>query len=512
MAEHFGAIPILSMTLIQESIAKARLTANSQRKLEASKRLDYYKGDQLGHLDDVLNDQFKHPKRLRLQKEFSNIVKRLVDAVSVVYKQAPYRALVGADKKPLEGRPADAYAKMCEQAKINSIMKVSNRYANLLSTIGVQAVWRDEQLQLDVLTPDILNVVQDPINPTKAAAVIIEQSFPDTVTLESPGNPYGVSRLYVAWTNDGHMVYDQQGNALKGLANDAGINPYGMIPIVWMRDSYPSGYFWNESGQDLIVAQESLNVKLTELNQLIKMQSFSIPVIIGDPPSGGITVDPSNWISIPLADNISKGQPDFKFVSPDPKIADLLEAIKETVLRIADAWGVNPAEFKLQGSPSSGLSLKMQNIRLLERRQDDVELYNGYEKDLFRVMRAVWNAHVAPVDRIPEDAEISVNFAELQFPEDPTAEDARWITRINQNVVNRAQWLMAIDPDVQTVEEAEAKLAENARINSASRGADMQSMENGLTDALGVKKPGMEDEGDADDEDDEAEDEEADDA
>jgi len=116
-----------------------------------------------------------------------------------------------------------------------------------------------------------------------------------------------------------------------------------------------------------MVAQDSINVKLTELNQLIKMQAFSIPVIIGEPPAGSLTIDPSNWISIPLAGSIDKGQPDFKFVSPDPKIADVIEAIADGVARIADAWGVNPAQFKLQGSPQSGLSLKMQNIRLMER-------------------------------------------------------------------------------------------------------------------------------------------------
>lgn len=484
MAEYFGAIPVVTLELIQQSIMRARLASNAERKLEACKRLDYYKGDQLDRLDKVLATQFAHPERLRLQKQFTNITRRIINEVSVVYKTPPQRKLLQKGN-PLKGPKLEAYQKMLEGAKMDAVMKKVNRYTNLLSTVGVQAVWRNDHLELDILTPDYLNVVQDPRDPTRCAAVIIEQSFADTVALDTPGNPYGANKLYIAWTPKQHQVFNEQGITRDDLANKDGVNPYGLIPIAWFRDSYPDGYFWNESGADLINAQDLINVKLTELNQLIKMQSFSIPVLVGTAPKEGLTIDPSNYIEIPLADAIDKGQPDFKFVSPNPKINELLEAIKEDVRRIADDWGLSMSSFKLEGGAASGLSLKIQNVRLIERREDDVELYQGYEKDLFRIMRAVHNEHCPVGEEIPEDAELSVNFAELEFPEDPTAEDARWITRINQGVRNRAQWLMAIDPDIKTEEEAEKILMKNQELNARTRsqlpGADPQSLLKALT-------------------------------
>lgn len=483
---NFG--PQIGLGLIQNSIQRAKLASNQARKDEACKRIDYYKGDQLGHLENILARQFAHPERLKLQMQFSNITRRIINEVSVVYKRPAQRRLM-LGGSPIEGPKAEAYQKMLEDARIDAVLKKVNRYANLLNTILVQAVWRNERVELDILTPDMVNVVQDAKDPTRASAVIIEQTYPDTVTLEGPGNPYGARRLFIAWTAEQHQVYDEQGRARPDMANEDGVNPYGLIPMAVFRDAYPDGFFWNEGAADLINAQESINVKLTELNSLIKMQSFSIPVIIGQGPVGGITIDPSNYLEIPLADAIDKGQPDFKFVSPDPKIKDLLEAISEDVRRIADDWGLSMDSFKLSGSPSSGLSLKLQNVRLIERREDDVALYRDYEKDLFRVMRAVHNAHAAPADAIPEDAELSVNFAELEFPEDPAAEDARWITRINQGVASRAQWIMAIDSDIKTEEEAEERILENQEFNARTRGASVSDPA-AMAAALGLSGSG----------------------
>ena len=154
----------LSMDKIQSSLHGARLDANNTRKLEAEKRLDYYWGDQARHLEDLLKQQFKNPERMLLQLEFSNITKEIIDQVSMVYKSHPNRVLL------LNGEPAPEaqekiYSEMLRQTNIDALMKVVNRFTNLLNTVGVQVVWRDNQLQLDVITPDTFDVIQDPMLP-----------------------------------------------------------------------------------------------------------------------------------------------------------------------------------------------------------------------------------------------------------------------------------------------------------------------------------------------------------
>ena len=493
MADQIGAIPVLSLTLIQQSIMRARLSANDNRKVEAAKRLDYYKGNQLHHLDAILNGQFAHPSRLKLQKQFSNIVRPIIDQVSMLYKRPPLRKLMRAGAE-VDGPIADLYGDLQRNANMDAVMRTVNRYTNLLQTVAVMAVWRNERVELDILTPDILNVVQDPKDPTKAAAVIIEQAYGDSVALDDQANPYGVRKLYIVWTPQDHAVFNEQGTFMSELSNEERVNPYGLIPAAFFRDDLALGEFWGEGGDELVNAQEAINVKLTELNQLIKLQSFSIPVFVGDAPPEGITVDPSNFISIPLGDATGRGQPDFKFVSPDPKIGDLLGVIKEEVSRIAISYGISPEQFRLSGSPASGFALQVLNQRIDDKRENDAAIYRDAERDLFNAMRAVWNAHNPPARAIPEDVELTVDFTENEAPQDPAAEDARWLVRINNGIKSRADWLMAVDPDIKTKDEAIARLAENDAINAKTRRASDVS---GMAKALGI---GAEPESEAEDE------------
>ena len=497
--EHLGAIPIITRQILQESIMRGKMAANDERKREASKRLDLYKGEQLLHVEDALKKQFAHPERIRLQTEFTNIVKPIINQVSVVYKKPAIRQLKNKAGDPLEGSGADAYSDMVTKSRLDAMLKTVNRRATLLNTVGVQAVWNEELdgVRLDIWTPELLNVVQDPKDPTKAAAVIMEQSFQDTVTDSVQENAWGSKNLFITWTPDFHMVFDANARAIPELANEDGENPYGIIPVAWFRDDWPERMFWNEGTDDLINAQIQVNVKITELNNLIKMQSFSVPVIIGDNPKGNVSVDPSNFISIPLSDASQHGTPDFKFVSPDPKIAELIDAIKESITRIAFNWGISPDQFRLSGTPSSGFALRLQNLRLIERRQDDVDLYAVWEQDLFNVMRTVWNTHVQASRKIPEDAVMAINFAELDFSEDPMLEARHWDELIRAGVKNRAQWQMSIDHDIKTVDEAVERIKENREINQRTAGPSafgVAGEDTGIAAALGVTEESPEDE------------------
>ena len=480
-AQAVGPIPYLPISLVKESIVRGKMITNASRKREAEKRLDYYNSDVQEHLDDLLKGQFQHPTRLRLQPEWTNIVKPIINAVSMVYKSPAKRTVMQGDK-PAPDAVQENYRLMSGD-QMDARLKHVNRMATLLGTVGTQAAWRNDRVELDVITPDVANVVQSPEDVTRAAAVIIEQAFPDSVVVEDATNPYASEKFFIVWTDAEHMVYNAQGRELPELANAEGINPYGIIPIAWARESEPQGRFWNECAYDLINAQDGLAVKLTSLNQLVKMQAFSLPVLKSSEKPESLTVDPSNFIYIPIGVGGKEQTGDFAFVSPDPKITELLDVIDKLVTRIAWSWGMSPEQFKLVGSPASGFALKMQNMRLLERREDDVDLYRAFEGDLFRVMRAVWNAHM-PGKAIPEDATLSINFAEPRYEDDPAVEDARWQLHVSQGLRSKAEWMMALDADIANEAEAIERLKHNQEVNTAAESEEQRKRREALDNAL----------------------------
>ena len=73
-------------------------------------------------------------------------------------------------------------------------------------------------------------------------------------------------------------------------------------------------------------------------------------------------------------------------------------------------------KWKLEGNPASGFSLMVQNIELLEAREDDLEQWRMFEKDLYEIEKVIWEK--SGMGTLPES--ISVNFVEPTFPKAPS--------------------------------------------------------------------------------------------
>ncbi|MFQ6112277.1 MAG: hypothetical protein ACE5LX_09680, partial [Nitrospinota bacterium] len=84
---------------VKELLLAIKRRANEERKAEAEKRLDYYHDNQLPYLMELLDSQFSDPSALQLQPSFTNIVRRIIDDISLIYKREPLRRV--------EGRPED---------------------------------------------------------------------------------------------------------------------------------------------------------------------------------------------------------------------------------------------------------------------------------------------------------------------------------------------------------------------------------------------------------------------
>lgn len=104
----------------------------------------------------------------------------------------------------------------------------------------------------------------------------------------------------------------------------------------------------------------------------------------------------------------------------------------------------------------SGISKQWDNKELTEMRQDDVSLFRSYEKQLFGLMRVVWNTH--STKKLSESATLKIDFAEPSLALDLKSQAQVWNLELEMKVISAVDIAMAKNPDLRSREDALAHL------------------------------------------------------
>lgn len=439
---------------------------NIARQQVAQRLLDYYNGEQLEWIKAVLDDQFGDPKALKLQPGLDNITQMIADRISRIFDKAPMLSCENeAGQRLLEELTADG--------KFALLLKTGEVYANI-TCVSALHPWFDDKrgiIKTKLIPSSALWAVQNEDDPTEADAIIYSQAERNTVSASNTLN-------YTYWDTETTRRFDSGGVDLIPSAP----NPYGILPFAFLRDQIPVDVFFPEIGEALYTAQDTLNVMLTELNQLLKMQSFSQPVFVGcSDPKSPISVDPSRPIKMPSVPK-DETQPDFKFVSPQARISELMEAIKVHVERTASRYDIHLELIGRSGSVVSGYALKLSEAGLNRRREDGIPLARAALLQWWEIVKRINNYH-RPTAKVPDDAEIVIDFAEPTYDEDPSIIADVDQKRIDQGVISPLHIIMRDNPDL-SEEEALAIYQKNMSFK--------QTMQRryGLADIL-TQRPGI---------------------
>lgn len=480
---------VTSEALAKQALAVMLNTASKNRRQNMQKRLDYFNDIQLNYLDSLLAQQFAKYQSMKLQKEFFNLTKLVIDELSVIYNEEPDRTV--NDAKEVDG---ERFAKIVEDSQLNLVMDTALRLAKLCKTVLVKPVWRSEKIEYDILTPNIFDVIQDPLDPTKAKGIIY--AFQRDIANDTPtGNNSARSQdkmavddtIYYYWDAEKHFTFSYSFNEKKEILvdivnnpdNPDNINPYGVLPFVVVRDGYPVDNFFIEGGDDLINVNEILNIKLTEKNYLTKMQSFSVPVRKGADSKTALILDPSMTVDLPADDDVSTGS-DFRFVSPDAKISELENDIEARLRRIAIKYHLNPDMFVASGTRSSADSLQMQNYRLGLIIKRDKPIFRLAEIGLFELTKIINNYHSN--EKIAESATLSIDYSDLEIPVTMAEQDQHLLLLSNNGLLTKKDWVKIVNKDIQDDKEAEAYLAEVEEEKQAAVKSMQETMKLSLGD------------------------------
>jgi hypothetical protein len=373
-----------SLSLRQTNPLIDLVHSSRARKERAEKWLRYFADDQSGETAKLIARHWSDPTEFQLFQ--LNIVRKVVTKRAALYRLAPRRTFTGWDQAAGEV--------LYRTINANALLKRASRLTKLLKTTALQVGFDASRNAptLSLVTPNILDVVySDPLHPSEYVVTHLAGSKPGDVTFSH-------------WTPSSFRKLDYKGNPMRLPDNPGGVNPYGVLPFVPLFDSLPDDCFFLAGGQDLIEAQEALNVGVCNLWRSIRLQSFGQPWATGVAAGDAINVGPNRAITLP-----ENGT--FGFASPNAPIGDILSALTFLMREVAATNDLSSDIFDLDKRSESGASKEVEQIDLYEARSDDLALWLTYEARLFDVLKAVVNAHLP--GSIPEAASLRVDFADM---------------------------------------------------------------------------------------------------
>lgn len=394
-------------------------SANQTRKAETAKRLNFYHDAQLERLEEQLNQLFSEPENMI--KLTLSIIKKIINNLSQTYREPPVRTLEGGTEKDQE-----LYAEILEQCAFDIKMKQASRYTKLLKTILLRPVWRNNKLDLDILTGNLLDVV------TGDTPEILEK-----VLITNYGTSGRIQDVtHSIWDSETWTRLDYRGNVIEQQDN-----PYKILPFLPVFDfSPPSSAFWLPGGDDIISLQEAINIKLTDLIYLIQQQSFGVGYITGSQGGASLKVDPGSLVELPENGEIG-------FASQKAEIREVVDAIDKLIKWSAISQGLSAGSMSTDPTEQSGISKQWDSKELTEMRQDDVSLFRSYEKQLFNLIRIVWNTHSNK--KLSETATLQIDFADPKPKLDAKSMAMADDLKIAQGVLSPVDVLLRDNSDFQ---------------------------------------------------------------
>jgi len=418
----------LAYSTIEKAFKESQIQANQTRKAEALKRLCFYHDDQISYLEERLKNFYSKPENMT--PLFINLIRKVVNNLAQVYLQAPTREVTGGgvgDEK--------IFAEIYSSASVTTKMKTASRYAKILKTVVLRPVWRKGKMDLDILTPDILDVEYGDV-PEDLISMMITH-YPSSNKHEEI--------TYSLWTQDEVKILNYRGSTISTEQN-----PYLILPFVPVWDYQPTSEFWLPGGDDLVVAQEALNERLTDLLYVLRQQGFGAAYVKGLTGQTEIHLGPGSVTALPV-------EGDMGFAKTNAPITEIIEAIEFVLKQVAISNGLSASSLTTDPSEESGISKIISNRELEELRRDDVERFRHYEEQLFSMFRTVWNTH-NPGRKLSEKCEISLDFYDPK-PQTSMKEQAEtWDKLMEMGVISAVDVVMQKNPDLKTRDDAIAFL------------------------------------------------------
>ena len=241
------------MNIITEAIKELKLQNAKGRSKHIERLLDYYNGNNTKQYIDAM---FSAEAFSEIPPVEANITRKFINKMSRIYT-------IGATRNVNEKYDILTALK-------GARMKHIERMTRLCGTIATRVVWNEgESPYYDYRPIYFFHVFfdDDPFVPSAITYPII-QPVEDSSKAEE--------LTYAYWDNERYMLTNEIGNTIIDTPHN-----YGILPFVFTHRENQTDSFYVEGANDIINANEHINIAMTEMQLGLRFQMFGQPVMIG---------------------------------------------------------------------------------------------------------------------------------------------------------------------------------------------------------------------------------------
>jgi len=441
-------------TIIKDTIAKVRQENAAQNKRNRDKIVDFYHNRQ--NTEEYLN-QYGFKEQDEFPLSTINLTRKIIDKISLIYKTPPDRYLYKGNEK-LDKDIGKYQDFLNEHSEINLGFMTVERMKNALHNVLFRPMWMNGKWNPWIETEwTPIFIEGDPLTPV-AYLIPVKRDVYETSSQSVEEKDW-----FMFWSKDEYFWIDDDGNKKFVEPFTDGVNRFGRLPFVELRKEIAVDDYWPQGAIDLVEMNQQINVLINDLNLSIRFQAYDQPWIksIDKKDAVNFKVGPHRvWYA---EDDMGE----FGTLGFNPKITETMETIRSLIQLIGWTYNVH-IDWSMQGSPASGFSLLIQNIDLLEARQDDVDICKIYEKEIYEVIQIqteILDTDTNTLPKLDKEVRLIVDFDEIDFPinEQEKREADDW--DISHNIKSEIDLIQERNPDMD-VEEAILKWEDNKKFNS----------------------------------------------
>ena len=410
--------------LIQESIKELKLHTAKRREDHIEKLLDYYNGNDTAN---YIAKMFSAAAFSEIPPVEANITRRFINKMSRIYT-------IGANRNV-----NDRYTDLTIMKAAR--MKHIERMTRLCGTIATRVVWNEaESPYFDYRPIYFFHVFfnDDPFVPSAITYPLL-QPVEDSSKVEK--------LQYAYWDAEKYVHMDEDMTILNEIPHN-----YGVLPFVFTHRENQTDSFYVEGANDIISANEHVNIAMTEMQLGLRFQMFGQPVMVGAEMGNKQRTGSDVTLELPEGST-------YDIVAPQGNVEGVIENIKFLVELAAQNNHLWVQWSEQGGEVPSGISLMIKDLERTEDYQDDLALWKMYEEDIYEIEK-----RIASSFNISLPDSVGIDFKEPEYPK--TVQDQiLWDKhRLELNLIDETGLLMEYNNDL-TQEQAELTIASNKQRN-----------------------------------------------